>query len=149
MADRSQTFRPWTPPRRAKPLGLIPFLWVSWRDPLLMWSERHFTEPQLHARGRLGEIIVVSHPEGVRHVLTENAANYEKGALQRRVLGPMLRPIPQMSTLDPGERGGSIALGNAGFGVVQVSLLAASAVWPGGFRRRRCRDLRTAAGFSQ
>ena len=90
MADRSQTFRPWTPPRRAKPLGLIPFLWVSWRDPLLMWSERHFTEPQLHARGRLGEIIVVSHPEGVRHVLTENAANYEKGALQRRVLGPML-----------------------------------------------------------
>ncbi|CAN5332372.1 cytochrome P450 [soil metagenome] len=83
-------FRPWTPPRREKPLGLIPFLWVSWRDPLLMWSERHFTEPQLYGRGRFGEIIVVSHPEGVRHVLTENAANYEKGALQRRVLGPML-----------------------------------------------------------
>ncbi|CAN5323322.1 cytochrome P450 [soil metagenome] len=90
MADGAQTFRPWTPPRREKPLGLIPFLWVSWRDPLLMWSERHFTEPQLYGRGRFGEILVVSHPEGVRHVLTENAANYEKGALQRRVLGPML-----------------------------------------------------------
>jgi cytochrome P450 len=90
MADGAQTFRPWTPPRREKPLGLIPFLWVSWRDPLLMWSERHFAEPQLYGRGRLGEILVVSHPEGVRHVLTENAANYEKGALQRRVLGPML-----------------------------------------------------------
>ena len=90
MADGSQTFRPWTPPRRTKPLGLIPFLWVSWRDPLLMWSERHFKEPQLFGSGRFGEILVVSHPEGVRHVLTENAANYEKGALQRRVLGPML-----------------------------------------------------------
>ncbi|HEX8471206.1 MAG TPA: cytochrome P450, partial [Brevundimonas sp.] len=55
-----------------------------------MWSERHFKEPQLFGSGRFGEIIVVSHPAGVRHVLTENAANYEKGALQRRVLGPML-----------------------------------------------------------
>jgi cytochrome P450 len=90
MADGAQTFRPWTPPRQAKPLGLIPFMWISWRDPLLMWSELHFTERQLYRRGRLGEIMVVSHPEGVRHVLTENAANYEKGALQRRVLGPML-----------------------------------------------------------
>jgi len=90
MADGAQTFRPWTPPPREKPLGLIPFLWVSWRDPLLMWSERHFNEPQLYGKGRFGEIIVVSHPEGVRHVLTENASNYEKGALQRRVLGPML-----------------------------------------------------------
>tara|TARA_R110002167_G_scaffold26492_2_gene91220 strand:- start:2920 stop:4329 length:1410 start_codon:yes stop_codon:yes gene_type:complete len=90
MTDAAQTFRPWTPPRQTKPLGLLPFLWISWRDPLLMWSERHFTEPQLHGNSRLGEILVVSHPGGVRHVLTENAANYEKGALQRRVLGPML-----------------------------------------------------------
>ena len=90
MADGSPTFRPWTPPRHDKPLGLARFLWVSWRNPLLMWSDRHFREPQLYAKGRLGGIIVVSHPEGVRHVLTENAANYEKGALQRRVLGPML-----------------------------------------------------------
>ena len=75
MADGTQTFRPWTPPRQSKPLGLLPFLWVNWRDPLLMWSERHFKEPQLFGSGRFGEIIVVSHPEGVRHVLTENAAN--------------------------------------------------------------------------
>lgn len=90
MADGSPAFRPWTPERRTKPLGLMPFLWVSWRDPLGMWSHRHFREPQLYGRSRLGEILVVSHPEGVRHVLSTNAANYEKGALQRRVLGPML-----------------------------------------------------------
>ena len=90
-ATATDIFRPAIPPRRTgKPLSLLPFLWISWRDPLRMWSERHFTEPQLHGNSAFGEILVVSHPEGVRHVLTENAANYEKGDLQRRVLGPML-----------------------------------------------------------
>lgn len=84
-------FRPAIPPRRTGgPLSLLPFLWISWRDPLRMWSERHFTEPQLHGNSAFGEILVVSHPEGVRHVLTENASSYVKGDLQRRVLGPML-----------------------------------------------------------
>ena len=83
-------FIPRTPKRRTKPLSLLPFLWISWRDPIRMWSERHFNEPQLHGHSVLGEILVVSHPEGVRHVLTENASNYVKGDLQRRVLGPML-----------------------------------------------------------
>ncbi|WP_292226646.1 cytochrome P450, partial [Brevundimonas sp.] len=83
-------FVPRIPVRRTQPLSLLPFLWISWRDPIRMWSERHFNEPQLHGVGPLGEILVVSHPEGVRHVLTENAANYVKGDLQRRVLGPML-----------------------------------------------------------
>lgn len=83
-------FRPAVPRRAGGPLPLLPFLWISWRDPIRMWSERHFTEPQLHGDSALGEIIVVSHPAGVRHVLTENAANYVKGDLQRRVLGPML-----------------------------------------------------------
>lgn len=91
MADGTTPFRPAIPPRRAgKPLWLLPFLWISWRDPIRMWSERHFTEPQLYGQSAFGEILVVSHPEGVRHVLTENAANYVKGDLQRRVLGPML-----------------------------------------------------------
>lgn len=90
MADGSPHFRPWTPPRRTAPLKLLPFMWQAWRDPLGIWSDRHFREPQLYGNGPLGAVMVVSHPEGVRHVLTENAANYEKGALQRRVLGPLL-----------------------------------------------------------
>ncbi len=86
----TQPFRPSVPRREGRPLDLLPFLWISWRDPIRIWSERHFEEPQLHGQSALGEILVVSHPQGVRHVLTENAANYEKGALQRRVLGPLL-----------------------------------------------------------
>jgi cytochrome P450 len=86
----AKTFRPWAPPRRKAPLSLIPFLYQSWRDPLLIWSERHFNEPQLFGQGRFGAVMVVSNPAGVRHVLTDNAANYEKGRLQRIVLGPLL-----------------------------------------------------------
>lgn len=89
-APPAKTFRPWSPPRRKKLLSLAPFLYQSWRDPLLIWSERHFAEPQLFGQGRFGAMIVVSNPAGVRHVLTENAANYEKGRLQRIVLEPLL-----------------------------------------------------------
>lgn len=83
-------FRPAVPPRREGPLPLLPFLWQSWRDPLGTWSKRHFEEPQMYGEGPLGAVIVVSHPAGVRHVLTDNAANYRKGDLQRRILGPLL-----------------------------------------------------------
>lgn len=83
-------FVPQIPARRTEPLSLLPFLWISWRDPIRMWAERHFIEPQIYGSRPLGEILVVSHPEGVRHVLTDNASNYVKGDLQRRVLGPML-----------------------------------------------------------
>jgi cytochrome P450 len=83
-------FRPAVPARREGPLPLVPFLWHSWRDPLGTWSRRHFEEPQLYGEGPLGAVIVVSHPEGVRRVLTDNAANYRKGDLQRRILGPLL-----------------------------------------------------------
>lgn len=83
-------FRPWSPPRPDRPLALVPFLYQSWRDPLLIWSKRHFEEPQMFGRSRFGAVLVVNTPAGVRHVLTDNAANYEKGRLQRIVLGPLL-----------------------------------------------------------
>ncbi|MBX4159029.1 hypothetical protein K4A07_18055, partial [Lactiplantibacillus plantarum] len=58
LADAS-VFRPAIPPRRAgEPLSLLPFLWISWRDPIRMWSERHFTEPQIHGHSAFGEVLV-------------------------------------------------------------------------------------------
>lgn len=89
-APRPTPFRPWIPRRRKAPLSLVPFLYQSWRDPLLIWTDRHFVEPQLFGQSRFGAVMVVSNPAGVRHVLTDNAANYEKGRLQRIVLGPLL-----------------------------------------------------------
>lgn len=62
----------------------------AWRDPLGIWTDRHFQQLQLYGKGPFGTVLVTSAPEAIRHVLTDNAANYEKGALQRRVLGPLL-----------------------------------------------------------
>ncbi|HAD85174.1 MAG TPA: cytochrome P450, partial [Brevundimonas sp.] len=91
MTDAAaSTFRPWTPPRRTARMSLLPFLWQSWRDPLQIWGEAHFRELYISGQSPLGRSLVVSDPAGVRHVLTDNAANYVKGDLQRRVLGPML-----------------------------------------------------------
>ena len=38
----------------------------------------------------LGRITVVSDPAAIRHILVDNAANYRKDDLQRRVLAPGL-----------------------------------------------------------
>lgn len=87
---QSEGFRPWVPPRRTQRLSLIPFLLQSWRDPLQIWGEVHFTDLYVEGQSPLGRTLVVSDPEGVRRVLTDNALNYEKGDLQRRILGPLL-----------------------------------------------------------
>lgn len=86
----SRGFRPWTPPRRTERMNLIPFLLQSWRDPLQIWGEVHFRDLYVDGESPLGRTLVVNDPAGVRHVLTDNALNYEKGDLQRRILGPML-----------------------------------------------------------
>jgi cytochrome P450 len=65
-------------------------MWQAWRDPLGIWTDRHFRDLHLFGKGPLGAVIVVNDPAGIRYVLTDNASNYEKGALQRRVLGPLL-----------------------------------------------------------
>jgi cytochrome P450 len=71
-------------------VGLPGLLWLSWRDPLRIWSERHFDEPVLYGEGRLGRAMTVSDPAAIRHVLVDNARAYVKGPVQRRVLGPLL-----------------------------------------------------------
>lgn len=83
-------FRPRIPAPRTAPANLAELLWLMWRDPLRIWSARHFREPVLWGDGRFGRAMTVSDPAGVRHVLLDNARAYEKGQVQRRVLGKML-----------------------------------------------------------
>jgi cytochrome P450 len=86
----AQPFRPYAPTPRPAPASLAELVWLSWRDPLAIWSERHFTEPVLHGESRLGHAMTVSDPAGIRRVLLDNAANYVKGRVQKRVLGPLI-----------------------------------------------------------
>jgi cytochrome P450 len=83
-------FRPPAPPPLREPLGTFEFLRRVRANPLATWADEHFSEPIVAGEGVLGRITVVSDPAAVRHVLVDNAANYRKDDLQKRVLAPGL-----------------------------------------------------------
>jgi cytochrome P450 len=64
---------------------------VLWRNPIETWTRFHFELPVLIGRTVLGTVAVLSDPVAIRRVLVDNAANYRKDALQKRLLGPALR----------------------------------------------------------
>ncbi len=89
MTDEG-VFRPFAPEPRDRPANLAELLWLGWRDPLRIWSKRHFTEAVVWGEGRFGRAITVLEPAGVRRVLLDSAHLYVKGRVQRRVLGPLI-----------------------------------------------------------
>ena len=76
-------------PRRT-PLGLFAFLKAARDNPLTTWIDEHFEQPIVAGEGVLGRVTVLNDPAAIRHVLVDNAANYRKDDLQRRVLAPGL-----------------------------------------------------------
>jgi cytochrome P450 len=61
-----------------------------WQNPLATWTRAHFEQPIVLGKTILGQMAVLSDATAIRHVLVENAGNYCKGPLQRRILGPGL-----------------------------------------------------------
>lgn len=83
-------FRPPVPAPLREPLGLFAFLKAVRANPVTTWMEDHFTAPVVAGEGAMGRITVVSDPDLIRRVLVDNAANYRKDDLQKRVLAPGL-----------------------------------------------------------
>jgi cytochrome P450 len=81
---------PPAPSPRDVQLRPLAFLRTLRRNPIETWSKAHFEQPILSGRGLLGIGAVVSHPPSIRRVLLDNAANYPKDPLQKRVLSPGL-----------------------------------------------------------
>lgn len=90
MSAATIAFRPPAPTPRDTPLGLFGMITTLRRNPIEIWTRRHYEEPVIVGRTVLGERAVVSHPEGVRRIFLDNAANYRKDDLQMRVLKPGL-----------------------------------------------------------
>jgi cytochrome P450 len=90
MTPQSSTlFRPPAPtPRQGPPPDLIEFLGDLRKNPLTTWTRDHFEHLVVAGESVLGRVTVLSDPAAIRHVLVENAANYRKDDLQRRVLSP-------------------------------------------------------------
>jgi cytochrome P450 len=79
-------FRPPAPEPRLKSLGPIGLLRALKKNPIECWTKEHFEEPVVPASRTLGRVVLVHEPSAIRRVLLDNAANYKKDALQRRVL---------------------------------------------------------------
>ncbi len=79
-------FRPPAPAPNSSTLGLFQLLATLKRNPLECWSAEHFSEPIATVRLPIGRVLLVHEPAAIRHVLLDNAANYRKDPLQRRVL---------------------------------------------------------------
>jgi hypothetical protein len=91
MTDRLvEPPRPPAPRPRDVPLGTLATMRVLRRNPIETWTKAHFEWPILVGPTILGTIAVVNDPAPIRRVLVDNAANYRKDALQKRVLGPGL-----------------------------------------------------------
>ena len=55
-------------------------------NPVEIWSREHFEQPIVVNATALGHRIIVSDPEGIKRVLVDNASNYVRDELQRRLL---------------------------------------------------------------
>ncbi|MHB8886091.1 MAG: cytochrome P450 [Methylovirgula sp.] len=68
------------------PLGPFGLLATLRRNPIETWTEAHFDQFMLAGQTILGNAAVVSAPAAIRHILVDNAENYRKDGLQRRIL---------------------------------------------------------------
>jgi cytochrome P450 len=85
---RPERFRPPAPTPRETPLGSIGLLLALARNPLSVWNKVHYEQPIVIGESVIGRMAVVSDPDAVRRVLLDNADNYRKDSLQRRMLAP-------------------------------------------------------------
>ena len=85
-AASAARFRPPAPVPRAEFPGIVALIRTLRDNPLEAWTRVHFDQPIVVARLPFGQVAVVSDPAAIRRVLLDNAANYRKDTLQRRIV---------------------------------------------------------------
>lgn len=86
VLEIADLFRPPAPASRPKPLAFLGLLKTLRDNPLEAWTEAHFEQPIVTTRLMTRSVAVVSEPAAIRSVLVNNAGNYRKDPLQRRML---------------------------------------------------------------
>ena len=77
---------PPAPKPQAHPLKPLALLRTLKRNPLECWAAAHFEQPIVSGGLPIGHVLLVHEPAAIRRVLLDNATNYRKDRLQRRVL---------------------------------------------------------------
>jgi cytochrome P450 len=79
----------WKPPApkpRERALGVFALLRALATNPLEAWTVAHFQQPLVAGGLPFARVVVVSEPGAIRRVLLENADNYQKDWMQKRIL---------------------------------------------------------------
>ena len=79
-------YRPPAPVPQPKPLGLLGLFSTLKRNPLECWARDHFEKPIVVGGLPFKQVLLVHEPAAIRRVLLDNADNYQKDTIQRRVL---------------------------------------------------------------
>jgi len=83
---RGSRYRPPAPVPQPKPLGALRLISTLKRNPLECWTREHFEKPVVVGGLPFKHVLLVHEPAAIRRVLLDNAGNYQKDSIQRRVL---------------------------------------------------------------
>jgi len=85
-AAAASGYRPPAPLPAVGRLGLFRLLSTLKRNPLECWSAEFFERPIVRVKLPFADAVLVHDPAAIKHVLVDNAANYRKDPIQRRIL---------------------------------------------------------------
>ena len=83
-------FRPAAPVPHNRILSTFQVLRELGRNPIAAFGVHGYNQPYMHSRTFVSDFLMVSDPEGIRHVLLDNAANYVKSIQSQRLTKPAL-----------------------------------------------------------
>ncbi len=86
----AQRFRPAAPVPHKRNLSTFQVLRELGRNPVAAFGMHSYTQPYIHSRTFVSDFLMVSDPDGVKHVLLDNAANYVKSIQAQRLTKPAL-----------------------------------------------------------
>jgi len=91
MDMRSDPFVPPAPIPRTVPPSALEVIRTVFRNPLELWGQPAYSLPWIDASFFGQKTIIANDPGLIRHVLVDNASNYEMATIRQLVLRPILR----------------------------------------------------------
>ena len=91
MDMRPHPFEPPAPTPRTVPPSRLEIIRTVMRNPLELWGEPSYTLPWIETKFFRERTLIVNDPGLIRHVLVDNAANYEMSEIRQLILRPILR----------------------------------------------------------
>lgn len=91
LVRTTEPFEPPAPLPRTVPPSRLDIIRTVLRNPLELWGRPSYTLPYIQVKFFNQITTIANHPGLIRHILVENAENYEMPQIRRLILRPILR----------------------------------------------------------